>query len=180
MTSFVAIFCTFALALPLVLGASNGQRVQVTPKKEGTNETCKADMDPVFMKELLDGIRDTLFPKPLLCNGQDKLCRQMECCFYKNTHTPDTQNTQEGSTPTDDFNEAVVVNADRNNAQVAPTGACRLQTFWILIFGGLLLLVLLSFLICCCCLCFCRSSQKRMPHLSGQYRRPSQIRNSHY
>ena len=48
-----------------------------------TMDFCQADMDPVFMKELLDGIRETLFPKPLLCNGQEKLCRQMECCFYK-------------------------------------------------------------------------------------------------
>ena len=40
MTSFFAIVCTIALALPVVLGAGNEQRVQVTPKKEGTNETC--------------------------------------------------------------------------------------------------------------------------------------------
>jgi len=173
MTSFFAIFCTIALALPMVLGASNEQRVQVTPKKEGTNETCPAEMDPEFMKELLDGIRKALSPKPLPCNGQNKLCRQMECCFYKDNHTPDTLNT-------DDLNEAVVINADRVDAQVVQTGKCRLHSRWIFIFGGLLLFVLLCFLICCCCLCCCRSSQKKMPHLSGQYRRPSQIRISQY
>merc|ERR1711974_176425 len=89
---------------------------------------------------------------PLRCNGQDKLCRQMECCFYKNTPHED----KEGSGPT------------------VATGECRLQTFYIFIFGGLLLLVLLSLIICCCCLCCCRASQKKMPHLSGKYRRPSE------
>jgi len=85
MTSFSAIcFTIVVLALPMVLGASNGQRVQVTPKKAGTNETCDADMDKNFLEELLDGIRGAL-GKPLPCNGEDKLCKQMECCFYKNT-----------------------------------------------------------------------------------------------
>ena len=42
MTSLFAIFCTTALAPPMVvLGASsNEQRVQVTPEKPGTNVTC--------------------------------------------------------------------------------------------------------------------------------------------
>jgi len=165
MTSLFAIFCTIALALPMVvLGASsNEQRVQVTPEKPGTNVTCSADMDPEFMKDVLDGIRGTLFGKPLPCDGQEKLCRQMECCFYKDD--------KEGSGLADDF-EAVVV--DRDPALVVETGECRLQTFYVFIFGGLLLLVLLSFIICCCCLCCCRASQKKMPHLSGKYRRPSE------
>merc|ERR1711997_47823 len=150
MTSLFAFFCTTALAPTMVvLGASsNEQRVQVTPEKPGTNVTCSADMDPEFMKEVLDGIRGTLFGKPLPCDGQEKLCRQMECCFYKDD--------KEGSGLADDF------------------GECRLQTFYVFIFGGLLLLVLLSFIICCCCLCCCRASQKKMPHLSGKYRRPSE------
>merc|ERR1711971_395109 len=74
-------------------------------------------MDPVFMKDVLDGIRDTLFGKPLPCKGQEKLCRQMECCFYK-----------EASGQADDL--AVVINADRDLAQVE-TGECRLQTFYV-------------------------------------------------
>ena len=41
-------------------------------------------MDKNFLEELLDGIRGAL-GKPLPCNGEDKLCKQMECCFYKNT-----------------------------------------------------------------------------------------------
>jgi len=164
MTSFFAISCTIALvALPiLVLGASNDQRVQITPEKAGTNATCLADMDPDFLKEVLDGIRGTLFPKPLRCNGQDKLCRQMECCFYKNAAAQShagTHEGEEGSGIPDDL-EAVGVNADRDLAQVVATGECRLQTFYIFIFGGLLLLVLLSLIICCCCLCCCRASQK--------------------
>merc|ERR1711997_994573 len=138
------------LALPVVVfgASSNEQRVQVTPEKPGTNITCSADMDPEFMKEVLDGIRGTLFGKPLPCDGQEKLCRQMECCFYKDD--------KEGS------------------GLAVETGECRLQTFYVFIFGGLLLLVLLSFIICCCCLCCCRASQKKMPHLSGKYRRPSE------
>jgi len=162
MTSLFPICCPIAfLALPiLVLGEnSNEQRLQITPEKAGTNATCPADMDPTFMKNVLDGIRGTLFPKPLPCNEQDKLCRQMECCFYKNKNNPHKKNESGGLT--DDL-EAV-----GDLAQVAATGECRLKTFYIFLFGGLLLLVLLSFTICCCCLCCCRSSQKTMPHLKS-------------
>ena len=56
----------------------------------------QADMDPTFMKNVLDGIRGTLFPKPLPCNELDKLCRQMECCFYKNKNTPHKKNESSG------------------------------------------------------------------------------------
>jgi len=101
MTSLFPICCPIAfLALPiLVLGEnSNEQRLQITPEKAGTNATCPADMDPTFMKNVLDGIRGTLFPKPLPCNELDMLCRQMECCFYKNKNTPHKTNQSGGLT----------------------------------------------------------------------------------
>merc|ERR1719264_1505685 len=149
MKSLFVICYTFALlVLPIVLGASvgidndngNGKRsgpgnVVTNEKTESNNNaTCGAGMDPESISELLKSIRKMVDGKPKKCNGIDKNCNDMQCCFYESKGFNQTKA---------DELDAVVVNADDQETstvkQIQVEGECRLQSYWIYIFLGLLL-----------------------------------------
>merc|ERR1712083_1244904 len=98
MKSLFVICYTFALlVLPIVLGASVGNdnvidnskrsgpgNVVTNEKTESNNNaTCEAGMDPESISELLKSIRKMVEGKPKKCNGIDKNCNDMQCCFYE-------------------------------------------------------------------------------------------------
>ena len=43
----------------------------------------QAGMDPESISELLKSIRKMVEGKPKKCNGIDKNCNDMQCCFYE-------------------------------------------------------------------------------------------------